>query len=117
VAVTESGHDELEHVLEQVAQARVSKTLLHLGRPRREDAEAALARGLDPGEPERRFPDPRFALEHECRRSCSRAVEEGGHGTELRVPADDLASRHLATIVTGRGAKSATYEVVTPVDR
>src|SRR5512133_1086061 len=98
-------HDELERVLEQVAQPRVSKALLRLGRPRREDAEAALARGLDPSEPERRLPDPRFALEHECRRSCTRAVEEDGQGTELLVPADDLASYHLATIVTGRGAE------------
>jgi hypothetical protein len=64
-----------------------------------------LARGLDPGEPERRFPDACLALEHECRRPCSRAFENGGQGTKLLVPAEDLVARHLATIVTPRGAE------------
>jgi hypothetical protein len=67
----------LERVLEEVAEARVGKTSLHLRWLRQEDAESPRTRGVDARTPERRLPDPRLALEHECGQSHGGPVEDG----------------------------------------
>ncbi len=86
----ELGQRLLENGFEQVAQPGVRERPLRLGRSRREDAQAPLARLLDCGEPERRLPDPRLAFQQERARRGPRLVEERGHGGELLLSGDDL---------------------------
>jgi hypothetical protein len=81
----------LERVLEEVAEAGVGKASLHLRRLRQENPESPRARGVDARTPERRLPDPRLALEQECRRSRGGPVEDGVQGAELPVSAYDFA--------------------------
>ena len=81
----------LEHVLEEVTETGVSKPSLRLGRPRHEDTKSTRPRGLDARQPDRRFSDPRGALEHECRRSLEASVDECMDGVEFGISADDRA--------------------------
>jgi hypothetical protein len=87
------GQNVLENVFEQISQPGVSEPTLGLGRPRRKDAQSPLAGRLDACEPERRLPDARLALEHECRRPSRRSVEEGVECVEFLLPADDARTR------------------------
>ena len=102
------GQDVVEDVLEEIAEPDVGEAALGLGRSRREDAQSTRARMLDAGQPERRLPDPRIALQHECGRPFPHVVDEGVKGGELLLPADDLEHhRSHATIVT-EAARNAT---------
>ena len=85
----------LEDAFEEVTKPGVRERPLRLGRSRREDAQAPLARLLDRGEPERRLPDPRLAFQQERARRGPRLVEERGDGGELLLSGDDLEC-HLA---------------------
>ena len=99
--------DLAERVLEQVSQAGMCNTQLHLGGTRRENAEPTLACGFDAGEPERRFPDPCLALQNQRRHpvGCG-PVEEGMENAEFIVPAQRVdAPRSFAAIVTPQGWK------------
>jgi hypothetical protein len=85
---------------------------LDLGRPRGENTEPALARGVDAGEPESRLPDPRLALEHQRGHTgADRSIEEGVKRADLVVPAQHshghttLLRRHRDT--TGRRSQPA----------
>ena len=60
-----------ERVLEQVSQPGMGDSELDLGGPGGEDAQPALPRRLDTGEPERRLPDPGLALQDERRRASA----------------------------------------------
>ena len=71
----------------------MSEATLGLGGSRRENAQSPRARMLDTGKPERRLPDARFALEHECSGSCPHFVDEGVDGGKFLLPADNL-ERH-----------------------
>src|SRR5262249_48367155 len=82
--------DPTELGLEQVREAGVRKPLLGLVGPAREDRDAALAGGLDPGRPERRLPDPRGALEHQRRRPVEHAVQEIRDRTKLVLSGNKL---------------------------
>jgi hypothetical protein len=75
--------------LEQVAQPDVSEAALGLGRSRRENAQSPRAHMLD-AEPERRLPDARVALEHECSGPSLRFVDEDMEAAKFLLPADDL---------------------------
>ena len=83
------GQDVVEDVLEQIAEPGVSEAALGFGRSRRQHAKPRVARMLDPGEPERRLPDPGLALEHERGQPCRRSVDEGK---------DEASSSSLPTI-------------------
>ncbi len=95
----------VEDVLEQIAQSHVSEAALGLGRPRGEDAEIPPVRMLNPGEPERRLPDARFALKYKRSGSCMRLLYEGVEGGEFLLPADDLEHDPLTQMVTEALAK------------
>ena len=91
----------LDDVLEEVAQTNVGKVALSLGRSRRENPQACRARVLDARKPERRLPDARLALQHECGRPRVRSVDESVDRSKFLFPADDLQLSPHATIVTG----------------
>jgi hypothetical protein len=82
--------DSLEHVLEQVAEARVGESSLGLGGPRHENTQLPLTRSLHTRKPERRLPDPCGAVEHQGSRTVG-LVEKRMDRAELRLPADDRA--------------------------
>ena len=79
-----------QRVLEQVSQPGMSNSELDLGGSRGQDTQPALPRRLDPGEPERRLPDPRHSLQDERRRARSLPAEEAVERPQLLVAADDL---------------------------
>ena len=80
-----------EYVFEQVSQPGVFDPQLDLGGARRQDAKPAVSRSLDTGEPDRRLPDPRLALQDQPRHArAGRPVEEGMDRAELVVPAEQI---------------------------
>ena len=78
------------------------KLALRLRRTRREHNKPALTRCRDRGQPNRRLPNPRFALQHEPGRTLGRTIEERGNQVELRLAPDDVSYSN-AVIVTPRG--------------
>ncbi|HEY2936633.1 MAG TPA: hypothetical protein VGJ25_08530 [Gaiellaceae bacterium] len=86
-----------ENVVEQISQRSVREPALRLGRTRREDAQAPFTGRFDGCEPERRLPDPRFAIQHKRGRAFGRrpSVEERTQRVELLAPTNDFDS-HLA---------------------
>jgi len=77
-----------QHRLEQIGQPRERETGLTLGRTAVEHTHPPLASVPQPGPPHRRLADPGLTREHERRRQV--AVEKGGDGGKLLVPADNL---------------------------
>ena len=94
----ERGQYVVEDVVEEIPKADVREPALGLGRSRREDTHTPRTRVLDAGEPERRLPDTRFALEHERSRPSLRSGDESAEESEFLVSADDLG-HHLPEIV------------------
>ena len=86
----------VDDVLEQIHEPNVSKSMLRLGRTRRQDRQSLRARVLHTRIPERRLPDP---LDYERGRSAPRVVDKGLEGAELLLPTNDSMAIHLANNV------------------
>ena len=97
----------VEDVLEQIAKPDVREIALGLGRSGGENPLAQGARVLDACKPECRFPDPRFAFEHERGRRNLRFADEDLDRGKFVLPTDDLAG-HPPTIADWRGPASVS---------
>ena len=99
----------LHNPVQEVGEHEVREPTLRLGGSRGKHAKSAfLRRSCDPCRPERRLPDPCFALQHEGAQIVAGAVEETLQVAELGFPANDLASTHF-TIVTQRSTSPRTF--------
>src|SRR3954469_16337780 len=81
-------------ILEQISQPHVRQASLGLRRPRRKHEKASLACARDGRQPDRRFPDPRLALEYEPGGPLDWTVEERVDRVELLLPPCDVAWHH-----------------------
>jgi hypothetical protein len=84
----------VEHTFEQVSKASVSEATLGLSRSRQKGSVAERAPVLDTRQPNRRFPNPGFTLEHQRHRSAKSAVEETVNRTNFCVAPNDLETAH-----------------------
>ena len=105
-------------VCEQVAEHDVRQLALRFRRARCQHVEAALASGRDRLDPERRFSDPRLALDHERDRPLGGLVENAFDDRPLLFPADDRCHEamigsegcrvHLSAVLNRATARRAT---------
>ena len=91
------GQHLVEHALEEIAERDVRQPALGLCGPRGQHPQPLLARGLDPGQPNRRLADSCVAFEHERVRPLD-PLEEGVQRGQLLVSADDVQGRHEGSV-------------------
>src|SRR6186997_1877636 len=88
------------------------ESLLGLGRKRRKHQDPAGAGVLDRRKPERRLPDAGLPLEHERGGPLRGSFDEGAHGGDLLVAADDLDRHRAPACMVTEARRIATSRLV-----